>query len=92
MPTPARSGVRPDRQRAVCVAVLQEAGSLKRKVHALAGLELPVPSHLDIGEMGEAAARSLIDQLAGLASARSTDTIIIKSDLIIRESSLRRKT
>jgi hypothetical protein len=59
VPTPARSGVRPDRQRAVCVAVLQEAGSLKRKVHALAGLELPVSSHLDIGEVDEAAAWNL---------------------------------
>jgi LacI family transcriptional regulator len=42
-------------------------------------------------EMGEAAARSLIAQLQGLASARSTDTIIIKSELIVRESSLYRK-
>jgi LacI family transcriptional regulator len=44
-------------------------------------------------EMGERAARSLVDQLAGHASARSTETIIIKSELIVRESSLRnRKT
>jgi len=40
-------------------------------------------------EMGERAARSLLDQMAGHASARSTDTIIIKSELIVRESSLR---
>lgn len=40
-------------------------------------------------EMGERAARSLVDQLAGRASARSTDTIIIRSELIIRDSSLR---
>jgi LacI family transcriptional regulator len=42
-------------------------------------------------EMGEQAARSLLDQLAGLSSARSTDTIIIRSELIIRDSSLKRK-
>ncbi len=42
-------------------------------------------------EMGEAAARSLIAQLQGLASARSTETIIIKSELIVRESSLRKR-
>jgi LacI family transcriptional regulator len=42
-------------------------------------------------EMGEQAARSLLEQLAGLSSARTTDTIIIRSELIIRESSLRRK-
>ena len=41
--------------------------------------------------MGEAAARSLIAQLQGLASARSTETIIIKSELIVRESSLRKR-
>jgi LacI family transcriptional regulator len=42
-------------------------------------------------EIGEQAARSLLDQLAGLSSARSTDTIIVRSELIIRESSLHRK-
>jgi LacI family transcriptional regulator len=40
-------------------------------------------------EMGEQAARSLLDQMSGLSSARSTDTIIIRSELIIRDSSLR---
>ena len=40
-------------------------------------------------EMGERAALNLLDQLAGIASARSTDTIIIKSELIIRGSSVR---
>ena len=42
-------------------------------------------------EVGEQAARSLLDQLAGRSSARTTDTIIIRSELIIRESSLHRK-
>ena len=42
-------------------------------------------------EVGEQAARSLLDQLTGLSSARSTDTIIIRSELIIRDSSLHRK-
>jgi LacI family transcriptional regulator len=41
-------------------------------------------------EMGEQAARSLLDQMSGLSSARSTETIIIRSELIIRDSSLRR--
>jgi LacI family transcriptional regulator len=40
-------------------------------------------------EMGERAARSLLDQMAGLSSAQSTDTIIIRSELIVRGSSLR---
>src|ERR1700743_813784 len=42
-------------------------------------------------EIGEAAARSLLEQLSGLTSARNTDTIIVRSELIIRESSLHRK-
>jgi LacI family transcriptional regulator len=42
-------------------------------------------------EMGERAALSLLDQMAGHASARSTDTIIIRSELIVRDSSLRGK-
>jgi LacI family transcriptional regulator, galactose operon repressor len=40
-------------------------------------------------EMGTQAARSLIAQLEGLPSAHSTETIIIKSELIIRGSSIR---
>jgi len=42
-------------------------------------------------EIGEQAARSLLDQLSGQPSARATDTIIVRSELIIRESSLHRK-
>lgn len=42
-------------------------------------------------EIGEQAARSLLEQLAGHNSARTTDTIIIRSELIIRDSSLHRK-
>ena len=42
-------------------------------------------------EMGEQAARSLLEQLSGQSSARTPDTIIIRSELIIRESSLHRK-
>ena len=41
-------------------------------------------------EIGEQAARSLLDQLSGLSSTR-TDTIIVRSELIIRESSLHRR-
>ena len=41
-------------------------------------------------EMGEQAARSLLEQLGGSPSARTTDTIIIRSELIIRDSSMHR--
>jgi len=40
-------------------------------------------------EMGEQAALSLLDQMAGHTSARTKDTIIIKSELIVRDSSLK---
>lgn len=41
-------------------------------------------------KMGEQAARSLLDQLEGLSSAHSTETVIIKSELIVRGSSLKK--
>jgi len=40
-------------------------------------------------EMGERAALSLVDQLAGRSSASSMATIVIKSELIVRGSSLK---
>ncbi|WP_034257432.1 LacI family DNA-binding transcriptional regulator [Adhaeribacter aquaticus] len=40
-------------------------------------------------EMGEVAARNLINHLNGVMDIISTNTIILRSDLIIRESSLR---
>jgi LacI family transcriptional regulator len=40
-------------------------------------------------EMGERAALSLIDQLSGVSSPRQPETIIIKSELIIRGSSIK---
>lgn len=42
-------------------------------------------------EMGQVAARNLIDHLIGSSSIHSTDTIILRSDLIIRGSSLTAK-
>jgi len=42
-------------------------------------------------EMGQIAARSLIDHLNGATSIHSTNTIILRSELVIRESSVRRK-
>jgi LacI family transcriptional regulator, galactose operon repressor len=39
--------------------------------------------------MGEAAARNLINHLNGLSTIYSTDSIILRSELIIRESSLK---
>ncbi|MES1216153.1 MAG: LacI family DNA-binding transcriptional regulator [Bacteroidota bacterium] len=41
-------------------------------------------------EMGEIAATNLINHLKGLSNLKNTNTIIIRSDLIIRESSLKK--
>lgn len=41
------------------------------------------------GDMGEIAARSLTNHLQGISNIRHTNTIVIRSDLIIRKSSLR---
>ena len=40
-------------------------------------------------QMGEIAARSLINHLKGISNINLTNTIILRSDLIIRQSSLR---
>jgi LacI family transcriptional regulator len=42
-------------------------------------------------EMGEIAARSLINHLKGMSNIKNTQTIVIRSDLIIRNSSLKKK-
>ena len=42
-------------------------------------------------EMGEVAARNLINHLNGTAPMHSTNTIILRSDLIVRDSSRKRK-
>lgn len=42
-------------------------------------------------EMGQIAARNLIDHLNGASSIHSTNTIILRSELVIRESSVGRK-
>lgn len=43
-------------------------------------------------EMGEIAARNLVNHLQGVSNLALTNKIIIKSELIIRESTLRKKT
>lgn len=43
-------------------------------------------------EMGEIAARNLINHLNGISSITSTNTILLRSELIIRDSSLKKKS
>jgi LacI family transcriptional regulator len=41
-------------------------------------------------DMGQLAAKSLIDRLTGVAGKEETKTIIVRSELIIRHSSLKK--
>jgi LacI family transcriptional regulator len=41
-------------------------------------------------DMGEIAARNLINQLQGISNMQQTNTIIVRSDLVIRKSSLKK--
>lgn len=41
-------------------------------------------------DMGEIAARNLINHLKGVSNIKHTNTIVMRSDLIIRKSSLRK--
>jgi LacI family transcriptional regulator len=43
-------------------------------------------------EMGQLAARSLVDHLSGAANIHSTNTILLRSELIVRESTVGKKT
>jgi LacI family transcriptional regulator len=42
-------------------------------------------------DMGEIAARNLINHLKGVSNLQQTNTIIVRSELIVRNSSLRKK-
>jgi LacI family transcriptional regulator len=43
-------------------------------------------------DMGEIAARNLINHLKGISNIKHTQTIVIRSDLVIRRSSLKKKS
>ena len=43
-------------------------------------------------DMGEAAVTSLINHLSGITNVKTTNTIILRSDIIIRESSLKKQS
>ena len=42
--------------------------------------------------VGEVAVMSLINHLKGISSAKTTNTIVLRADLIVRESSLKNKS
>ena len=85
---------------AVCIQTLQEAGIRVPEDIAVVGFNNDVickiiePKLTTINypglEIGEIVARNLINHLQGKSNIRLTNTIIIKSELIIRDSSLKK--
>ena len=85
---------------AVCIQTLQEAGIRVPEDIAVVGFNNDVickiiePKLTTINypglEIGEIVARNLINHLQGKSNIRLTNTIIIKSELIIRASSLKK--
>ena len=86
---------------AVCIQTLKEAGIRVPEDIAVVGFNNDVickiiePKLTTINypgvEIGEIVARNLINHLQGKSNINLTNTIIIKSELIVRESSLRKK-
>jgi LacI family transcriptional regulator len=86
---------------AVCIQTLKEAGLRIPEDIAIVGFNNDViskiiePKLTTINypglEIGEIVARNLINHLQGNSNIQLTNTIIIKSELIVRESSLKKK-
>lgn len=87
---------------AVCMRTLKEHGISVPGDIAIVGFnndaigKLIEPSLTTINypgtDMGEIAARNLINHLKGISSMHYTNTIIVRTDLIIRNSSLKKET
>ncbi|MEO8765291.1 MAG: LacI family DNA-binding transcriptional regulator [Ginsengibacter sp.] len=87
---------------AVCMRTLKEHGIVIPNDIAIVGFnndaigKLIEPALTTINypgmDMGEIAARNLINHLKGISNIHQTNTIIVRSDLIIRKSSLKKET
>ena len=85
---------------AVCMRTLKESGIRIPEDIAVVGFNNDVigkliePALTTINypgiDMGEIAARNLINHLKGISDLHQTNTIIVRSDLIIRKSSLKK--
>lgn len=99
-PLPDGAFITNDFSAAVCMRTLRENGIRIPEDIALVGFnndaisKLVEPQMTTIDypgtEMGEIAARNLINHLKGLSDIKHTNTIVVRSDLIIRQSSLRK--
>jgi LacI family transcriptional regulator len=99
-PLPDGAFITNDFSAAVCMQTLKEHGILIPEEIAVVGFNNdaigkmvdPQLTTIDYPgmEMGEIAARNLINHLKGLSNLKHTQTIVIRSDLIVRKSSLKK--
>jgi LacI family transcriptional regulator len=99
-PMPDGAFITNDFVAAVCMRTLKEHGiSIPRDI-AIVGFNNDAIGHLiepplttinyPGNDVGEIAARNLINHLKGISNIHQTNTIIVRSDLIIRKSSLKK--
>jgi LacI family transcriptional regulator len=99
-PKPDGAFITNDFSAAVCMQVLKEYGMKIPEDIAIVGFnndaisKIVEPQMTTINypglEVGEIAARNLINHLNGISDIKNTNTIIVRSDLIIRKSSLKK--
>jgi LacI family transcriptional regulator len=100
-PLPDAAFITNDFLAAVCMRTLKENGIRIPEDIAIVGFNndtictLVEPALTTINypgiDMGEVAARNLVNHLKGIGNIQNTNTIIIRSNLIIRKSSLKKK-
>jgi LacI family transcriptional regulator len=101
-PLPDGAFITNDFSAAVCMQTLKEYGIVIPDDIAIVGFNNdaigkivePQLSTIDYPgtDMGEIAARNLINHLKGLANIKHTQTIVIRSDLVVRKSSVKKQT
>src|SRR6185312_492339 len=101
-PLPDAAFITNDFVAAVCMRTLKENGIRIPKDIAMVGFNndaictLVEPALTTINypgiDVGEVAARNLVNHLKGIGNIQNTNTIIIRSNLIIRKSSLKKKS
>ncbi len=99
-PLPDGAFITNDFSAAVCMRILKEHGIRIPEDIAVVGFNNdavgkiiePQLSTIDYPgiEMGEIAARNLINHLQGISNIKQTNTIVVRSGLIVRQSSLRK--
>lgn len=99
-PLPDGAFITNDFVAAVCMRTLKEHDILIPEDIAVVGFNNDAIGHLiepplttinyPGNDVGEIAARNLINHLKGISSIQQTNTIIVRSDLIIRKSSLKK--